>query len=419
MDTESLRSYLARACLAVLALACVLVTASPLRAQTFSVIHNFTGDADGDNPFAGLTIDRAGNMEGTSAGGGSKNAGAVYKLMHSGAGWTVNSLYVFQGSPDGQTPESRVIIGPDGNLYGTTFRGGSGNCSDGPGCGIVYRLNPPPTFCRSVLCPWEETILYRFTGGADGGQPGFGDLLFDSAGNIYGTTTAGGAFNDGVVFKLIKSNGSWMESVLYSFTGGQDGGSPYGGLTFDPAGNLFGTTPGGGAYQGGTVYELTPSGFGWTEHTLHSLQPATEGSYSTAGLIFDGAGNLYGTAQGSGPNNGGTVFEMMPSGGSWNFTLLYALTGLNGGGGPASALTMDQSGNLYDTREGWIDGNDGGSVFELSRSAGGWSYTLLHQFEFNEGAAPIGGVSIGANGTLYGTASLGSTSPGTVWQITQ
>jgi uncharacterized repeat protein (TIGR03803 family) len=419
MKSELLLSSLARTCLAVLVSTFVLLSASPLQSQTFSVVHYFTGGLDGAVPFAGVTIDRAGNMEGTTSSGGNSNDGAVYKLVHSGAGWTVNPLYSFQGSPDGESPESRVIIGPDGNLYGTTFRGGAGNCSDGPGCGIVYRLNPPPTFCRSVLCPWEETILYRFTGGADGGQPGFGDLLFDSAGNIYGTTTAGGAFNDGVVFKLIKSNGSWMESVLYSFTGGQDGGSPYGGLTFDPPGNLYGTTPGGGAYQGGTVYELTPSGFGWTEHTLHSLQPATEGSYSTAGLIFDGAGNLYGTAQGSGPNNGGTVFEMMPSGGSWNFTLLYALTGLNGGGGPASALTMDQSGNLYDTREGWIDGNDGGSVFELSRSAGGWSYTLLHQFEFNEGAAPIGGVSIGANGTLYGTASLGSTSPGTVWQITQ
>jgi len=149
------------------------------------------------------------------------------------------------------------------------------------------------------------------------------------------------------------------------------------------------------------------------------LQPVTEGSYSTAGLILDSAGNLYGAAQGGGPNNGGTVFEMMPSGGGWNFTVLYALTGLNGGGGPASALIMDQSGNLYDTREGRIDGNDGGSVFELSPSGGGWNYTLLHQFEFTDGAQPIGGVSIGANGTLYGTAALGGQAGGTAWQITQ
>jgi uncharacterized repeat protein (TIGR03803 family) len=338
-------------------------------------------------------------MEGTASAGGSSNWGAAYKLIHSGTGWVVNPLYDFEGGTDGASPESRVIIGPDGNLYGTTFRGGGGTCSDGPGCGTVYRLNPPPTACRAVLCRWEETVLYRFTGSADGGQPGYGDLLFDSAGNIYRTTTTGGVGNNGVVFKLAKSNGSWMESVVYSFTGGQDGGAPYAGVIFDAAGNLYGTTVGGGSNQGGTVYELTPSGSGWAEHTLHSLQSQTDGAYTTAGLIFDHAGNLYGAAQAAGPNSGGTVFEMTPSGGSWNLAVLYAFIGSgNGGGGPASALVMDQSGNLYDTTEGWIDGNSGGSVFELSPSDGGWTYTALHEFGGNDGLMPIGGVNIGANG---------------------
>jgi uncharacterized repeat protein (TIGR03803 family) len=247
--------------LLMLSVAAALIYVLPMsaQAQTFSVIHNFTGGADGASPFAGVTIDRAGNMEGTAAEGGSSNWGAAYKLIHSGTGWVVDPLYDFRGGMDGASPESRPIIGSDGNLYGTTFRGGGGTCSDGPGCGTVYRLNPPPTSCRAVLCRWEETVLYRFTGVADGGQPGFGDLLLDSAGNVYGTTTVGGVGNNGVVFKLTKTNGSWMGSVVYNFTGQQDGGGPWGGLIFDAAGNLYGTTTFGGSGRSGTVYERTPS----------------------------------------------------------------------------------------------------------------------------------------------------------------
>jgi uncharacterized repeat protein (TIGR03803 family) len=136
-------------------------------------------------------------------------------------------------------------------------------------------------------------------------------------------------------------------------------------------------------------------------------------------LIFDHAGNLYGTTQGGGPNSGGTVFEMTPSGGGWNFTVLYALSGLNGGGGPGSAAIMDSSGNLYDTREGWNDGGDAGSIFELSPAGGTWTYTVLHQFDFSDGDTPIGSVNIGADGTLYGTVAFGGPAGGAVWQIAQ
>jgi uncharacterized repeat protein (TIGR03803 family) len=214
--------------------------------QTLNVLHAFSGGADGQFPNAGLSMDRAGNFYGTTLTGGTHNQGAVFKLTHRNLTWTLTPLHGFMGGSDGQNPDSRVILGPDGRLYGTTPFGGNSACG-GRGCGIVYSLSPPATFCRVASCQWPETVVYRFTGLGDGATPQSGDLIFDQSGNIYGTASGGGANGAGVVYKLTKSNGRWTESVLYSFTGGSDGGAPWGGVIFDNTGNLYGTTGGGGS----------------------------------------------------------------------------------------------------------------------------------------------------------------------------
>jgi uncharacterized repeat protein (TIGR03803 family) len=325
----------------------------------------------------------------------------------------LNNLFTFNGT-DGNVPESGVVFGPDGALYGTTTYGGSG------GVGVVYSLRPAATACKTALCPWTETVLYQFTGGNDGGGPS--GLTCDYAGNLYGTTPGGGAFGGGTVFKLTPSNGGWTESVLYSFSGGNDGAEPDSGVILDQAGNLYGTTFAGGTghgsgcyYQGcGTVYQLTPSGSGWKENTLYAFQGGADGYGPAGGLIFDRSGSLYGTTTNGGGGGDGTVFELSPAGGgSWTFTLLY------GEVGSSASLTMDGAGSLYGTITGfWVDG-DYGSVFKLTPSGGGWIYTTLHYFGGNSGENPFGGVALDANGNLYGTTSGGGAyDNGVVWEIT-
>ncbi len=185
----------------VVVLFALLVLMSPsAQAQTYKVLYNFTGQQDGGAPYAGLTMDRAGNFYGTTQGGGKGN-GTVFKLASKGPGWIFTPLYSFQGSPDGAQPLARVIFGPDGSLYGTTSGGGAGY-------GTVFKLQPSPIACKTALCPWSETVLYRFTGGNDGGNPQNGDLLIDQSGTIYGTTLNGGAYGHGAVFSLTPSHGA-------------------------------------------------------------------------------------------------------------------------------------------------------------------------------------------------------------------
>jgi uncharacterized repeat protein (TIGR03803 family) len=418
------RKYFTRIFTAILFVAAAILCPMIAQAQALAVIHNFTGGSDGDYPYSGVTLDRAGNLEGTASGGGINYQGAVYKLTHGGSGWIVSSLYEFTGGNDGAHPEARVIVGPDGNLYGTTVAGGSNNNCGGeyPGCGTVFELSPPATICKSIQCPWNETVLYRFPGGPSGGVPGAGDLVFDSQGNIYGTTEYGGGNDTGTVYELTRSNGTWVHSVIYKFTGGQDGGYPMAGLIVDAAGNLYGTTQRGGIGNGGTVYELSPLGSGWTETTLHAMNPATEGEYIQAGLIFDSAGNLYGAAAAGGLDGSGSVFKLTHDGADWNLSVLYYNFGVGGGGyeGPAASLAVDQSGALYGTSVGWNDGDNFGTIFKLTPSNGGWVYKLLHQFDITDGDYVFGGVTLDASDNLYGTAyEGGGLGGGAVWRLTQ
>jgi len=411
---------ISRAATAALALATVfaltMVFTQPAQAQTFKVIHSFTGlNGDGANPYAGLTMDKAGNFYGTTSLGGGTGNGTVFKAAKKGAGWIVTPLYTFQGPPDGASPEARVIFGPDGSLYGTTYFGGT--CGQ---CGTVFSLKPFPTACVTALCGWQETVLYNFTGGSDGMNPALGDLIFDQAGNLYGTTTGGGAYGYGTVFELVRSQGGWTESVLYSFTGRSDGSQPFAGVIFDKAGNLYGTTAYGGDYTWGTVYELTPSGSGWTVNVLHAFQGGSDGANPFGGLIFDQSGNLYGSNWYAGQYEGGTVFKLTPSNGSWTYSVLYSFDGI-GPYGSVANLVMDGAGNLYGTTLNDGHGKYGeGNVFEMTPSGGSWTYTSLYDFTgLNDGAEPICNVTFDAKGNLYGTTYYGGADGyGVVWEIT-
>jgi uncharacterized repeat protein (TIGR03803 family) len=407
-------SRLATAALAIATVfAPTVVLTQSAQAQTYNVIHTFTGGGDGGNPEAGLTMDQAGNLYGTASVGGGSGNGTAFKLSKKGSGWVFTPLYSFQGPPDGATPEARVIFGPGGSLYGTTYFGGGG-------VGTVFSLKPYPTACKTALCGWQGTVLYSFTGGNDGRNPALGDLIFDQAGNLYGTTSDGGAYGYGTAFELVPSQGGWTEKILYSFTGGNDGSQPFAGLIFDNAGNLYGTTVYGGTYGWGTVYELTPSGSHWKVNVLYAFQGENDGGYPFGGLIFDQSGNLYGDTWSAGQDNGGTVFELAPSNGSWTYSVIYNFDG-SGMYGSAASLVMDGAGNLYGTTLNDGHGPYGsGNVFKLTPSGGGWTYTSLYDFTGgSDGAEPISNVIFDANGNLYGTTYYGGVNNnGVVWEIT-
>ncbi len=422
----------AGAATATLALAIVfvlaVVTSQAAQAQTFKVLHTFTG-SDGSNPSAGVTI-QGGDLYGTTfAGGdltcnGGHGCGTVYELKRIGASWTFGSLHTFTGS-DGSIPTAPVVFGPDGNIYSTA--------EFGPGKGSVFKLTPSP-LCRlhkyyrnMPPCRWAESVLYTFQGGTDGSKP-IG-LVFDQAGNIYGTTSSGGIYGQGTVYELTSSGSGWTESLLHSFQPNDiDGLMPYRSvMVFDQAGNLYGTTSQGGAHNAGSVFQLTPSGSGWTENVLYSFTNEEDGSFPYSGLIIDQSGNLYGTTTDAGTGHGGTVFELSPSGGGWTFSVLYSLTGpLGQQAGPAWALVMDAAGNLYDVTQG--DGAyNKGNVFKLTNTGGSWTYTSRYDFTGGrDGNFPISGVTLDANGNLYGTTYYGGDlncgtngiGCGVVWEIT-
>ena len=351
------------------------------RAQSFVTIHSFSGP-DGAVPEAGLSMDRAGNLYGTTSEGGNTactdGCGTVIKLTHKNDGWILTTLYSFSG-PDGANPEARVIIGPDGNLYGTTVTGGA------YGQGTVFKLTPPATICRAVSCPWSEEVLYSFQGVDDGEQPQNADLMFDSRGNIYGTTPYGGGtncpFGCGIVFQLTPSSHGWTETVLHRFTNSVDGAIPYSGLVSDAAGNMYGTN-----YVGG-VYEMRSAQNGWQVEIISGV------SYPYGGVIFDSAGNLYGVNQ-----QGGWVYELTPHEPTWTSNTLYNFDSYFGS---LASLTFDQAGNLYGTLLG-----DGPEVFKLTPANGQWTVT---GFSGSDGISPYGGVIVDANGNVYGTASAGGT----------
>ena len=404
--TTGLRVRAATGALA-LAIVFMLTVAGTAHAQSFQLLYTFTGGLDGGQPYSGVTINRGGDLFGTThTGNQGTNWGQVYELQRTASGYTFADLGLFDG-----TLEAPAVFGPNGTLYSS-----SPNNLTLYQHGYVLNVSPPTTtVCFNMPCLWEATVLYGFSGGADGNIPNYGSLIFDQAGNMYGATSAGGHGN-GVVYEMTGSGSHWMEQALYSFAGSPDGANPLSGVIFDNAGNLYGTTAAGGSSGNGAVYELSPSGSGWTEGVIYSFTGGSDGSYPAAGLIFDQAGNLYGATNVGGTGGGGTVFELSPSAGGWTYSLLHSLTGARACG-PWSALVL-HGGNLYGATV--CDGtNSAGNVFELSPSGNGWTYSSLYDFTGgNDGKFPYGSVAFDTAGNLCGTTLRGGAElQGVVWQI--
>jgi uncharacterized repeat protein (TIGR03803 family) len=399
------------------------------QAQTLKVLYNFTGGQDGAKPFAGLTMDKGGNLygiasEGGISGCGRHGCGTVFKLSKKGSSWIFDPLYAFKGGNDGTNPIlSKVIIGPDGSLYGVTSQGGGG-CVGSGGCGTIFNLRPQPRSCTTALCPWVETVLYHFTGGSDGMFPS-GNLIFDSTGNLYGTAAGAGmpgctnGFGCGVAYESTPSNGSWKQTVLYSFTGGVDGGNPSGGLIFDQAGNLYGVTGFFGADNNGTVYKLTPSGSGWTENILSYFQTGAA-VMPLGSLIFDQAGNLFGAAYTTSAGGPGAIYKLTDSNGNWELAAAFGFT--SPGEIPEDdTLAVDSGGEIYGTALSY-DATDCGIVFKTNNNL--TNEVTLHAFSGSngngpDGCDPAGSVLLDGSGNIYGvTSDGGAYGYGVVWEIT-
>jgi uncharacterized repeat protein (TIGR03803 family) len=387
----------------------ILSTVSAASAKQLKVLYSFPelGDDQANFPSASLIFDRAGNLYGTATGTNSLlgYSGLVYKLTPNPDGsWAMSVLYTFTGGADGAYPFSNLTFDAAGNLYGTTSAGGNtASCQSwgAAGCGVVFKLSPNPDGS------WAESVLYTFTGGSDGAQPLDG-LTSDAAGNLYGTTSNGGV-GGGVVFKLSPNpDGSWTENVLYAFSGGADGSHPYARPIFDAVGNLYGTTTGGGYLGSGVVFSLTPNPDGsWTENVLYAFPNGARGRTPSTSLVLDAAGNLYGTTTGGGAFYG-IVFQLARnSNGSWTENVLHVFNDSIDGAIPMGNLIFDRAGNLYGTS--WTDlvyGN--GSLFKLSQKAGGgWATTVL--YEFYECGRSQSGMILDKAGNLYGTCSVGGT----------
>ena len=260
----------------VLALAMIVPPSAQAQNYTESVLHSFAGRIDGTEPlFSGVIRDPAGNLYGTTYSGGTSNYGTVFKIDTSG---NETVLYSFTGRADGRTPYAGLVRDQAGRLYGTTYNGGLRTAMCTSGCGVVFEVN----------ANGQEKVLHYFTGGADGALP-IGGLIRDEAGNLYGTTQMGGASGSGTVFKL---DATGVETVLYSFAGVPDGQYPFAGLIRDSAGNLYGTTSNGGAIGFGTVFKLDAAGH---ETVLYSFTGGSDGGSPQAPLLRDKNGNLYGT----------------------------------------------------------------------------------------------------------------------------
>jgi len=407
----------------ILIFASSTLLAPTLAAGQEQVLHIFNG-SDGANSFSGLVFDAAGNLYGTTQQGGNTGYGTVFKLTRRSNGtWAETVLHNFHGpdglDPGGLAPSAALVFDRAGNLFGTTFSGGV------HGAGVVFELSP------GAGGKWTETVLHAFNNEVSGeGQPA-APLIFDKAGNLYGTTT-GVPPGKGTVFKLSpNSNGTWTETVLHTFSG-EDGAKPYGGLIFDAAGNLYGTTNVGGANKYfGNVFELAPGGGGeWKETVLHTFSSQNgDGAYPQAGLLLDAAGNLYGTTSFGGlPDCAfgcGIAFKLTPgANGKWRETILYEFTGGADGAYPGAAFTPDASGNLYSTTAS--GGNPlctvgCGVVFELAEGASGkWSETVLNAFDGYDGSDLWSNVILDGAGNLYGTtADGGNNGNGVVYEVTQ
>jgi uncharacterized repeat protein (TIGR03803 family) len=385
-----------RLTMAALVLAVVLPKST--QAQTLHLLHAFKR-SDGAGSVASLIRDSNGDLYGTTVSGGSSNAGTVFKLDKAG---TFTVLYNFTGGSDGANPQAGLILDAAANLYGTTTFGGGVGCG-GSGCGTVFKIDNDGT----------ESVLYRFTGTNDGGFPR-GSLILDN-GNLYGTTSQPGS-----IFRL---DSSAKLTTLYTFTGGADGYFPSGSLVRDTVGNLYGTCGQGGSNKNcpdcGIVYKFATTG---SLTVLHTFNGTTDGSSPSGGLIDDGKGSLYGTAVNGGSFRSGTLFRVREVTGS--FKLLHSFNGNEEGSQPVATVARGVTGNIYGANatggQGCIPNSGCGTIWKLATNN---RLSVLTDFgKGNQGKSPSGGLVLDQSHNLYGTTSKGGggcRQCGTAFKITQ
>jgi len=393
------------------------VCAQPALAAKQKNVYSFTAGNDGGFPRGGVIADDKGNFYGTTSSGGAGHGGVVYKLSHEADG-SYTQTTLYSFTGGDDGGNSQAGLLRDANGHlYGTTYGGGAS-----GQGVVFELIPP----KKGGDAWKQKVLWTFTGGADGGQP-TGSLIVDDAGNLYGTTDWGGTGVVGTVFKLsppAAGQKQWTQTVLYNFTGNADGGEPYGRMLLGADGNLYGTTAGYGEFNYGNVFKLTADGSGgWDFLVMHAFEGGIDGEVPRDGLIQGPDGTLYGATAGF-ANSYGNVFSIQPDGSGYK--VLWQVGGGEGftGNGPWRALSMDSDGVLYGAT--YADGTSAnGEVFSLSPPKQGqeaWQSRVLYAFPGGtQGEMAYTDVLVGKNGTLYGTttgvAGQAGFYPGTVWRI--
>jgi uncharacterized repeat protein (TIGR03803 family) len=390
------------------------VCAQPALAAGQKNVYAFAAGSDGGFPRGGVIADDKGNLYGTTSSGGAGHSGVVYKLTHEADGSYTQSTLY---AFTGAADGANPQAGLLRDAKGHLY--GTTYAGGANGQGVVFELIPP----KKGSDTWTHKVLWTFTGGADGGQPTC-SLIFDSAGNLVGTTDWGGTGVVGTVFRLsppAKSAKKWTQTVLYNFTGNADGGEPYGRMLLGADGNLYGTTAGYGEFNYGTVFKLAENGSGgWDFSVLHAFAGGKDGEVPRDGLIQGPDGTLYGATAGF-AKSWGNVFSIEPDGS--NYTVLWQVAGFQGftGNGPWRALSMDANGVLYGAT--YADGlSDQGEVFSLTPSQGTWKPKVLYTFPGGaDGEMAYTDVLVGKNGVLFGTttgvADQFGFYPGTVWRI--
>ena len=388
---------------------------SAASAQTINVIYSFAGDEDGEYTDTDLVIDSAGNLYGTSVLGGDFGSGTVFQLTPSGNTWIHTVLYSFTGGTDGGEPYKGVTLDAQGNIYGTTVTGGTGSCEGG--CGVAYKLT-------NSGGSWSQTIIHYFSGGNDGSGPGAG-LTIDDHGNLYGVTPTGGANGLGVIYGLHPdASGNWRFKVIHTFTGGTDGATGSAGRLLLRAGHLYGVATAGGRYGKGTAFELTPSAGGgeWTLTTIYAFRGQPDAGFPYGGLLLGPSGHFYGTTYYDGANNLGSVYELSrTAAGTWRERVLYSFQGGSDGQNSISNLVSDAAGNLYGTTSEGGASCSCGTIFKLTRGAGGtWTESVVHSFAGPPDAAfPYNGMVADAAGNFYGATVHGGTDgEGAIYEFT-
>lgn len=389
------------------------LAALPAGAATTQVIYSFGGDEDGEYADTDLVRDASGNLYGSTVLGGEHGSGTVWQLHPNGDGtWTHSVLYSFTGGADGGEPYKGVTLDGQGNLYGTAVTGGGGVCEGG--CGVAYKL-------VNNGGSWTQSVIHAFQGTDDGQGPG-ARLTLDDSGHVYGMAPTGGAYGAGTIYEMKpRNNGGYKFKVIHAFTGGKDGSGGSAGALVLRGGSLYGAATAGGKNGEGTIYQLeSKPGGGWQFHGLYAFKGEPNAGFPYGGLAFDGLGNIFGTTYYAGADDAGTVYQLSDTGHGWRERVLYSFTGGADGFGSIANVVFDTAGNIYGTTsEGGAAGM--GVIFKLTPGANhSWSESVAHNFAGPpDGAFAYNGMVGDGAGNFYGaTVHGGADDEGAIYEFT-